>query len=163
MDERPPAPTQAPDAEPGVGPADALDTAAPAEREEHPVERRAAAGLVGVLMIGVLAVAYLLRGEPVSASHYVLLSMVLFTTGAFGVLMRRNALVLFMCVELMLNAVNLAFVAFAKMHGNVEGQAIVLFVMIVAAAEVAVGLGIIVGIYRRKQSANVDDMSILRW
>ncbi len=163
MDERPPAPTQATDAEPGVGPSDALDTAPSAEQEERPVERRAAAGLVGVLMIGVLAVAYMLRGQPVSASHYVLLSMVLFTTGAFGVLMRRNALVLFMCIELMLNAVNLAFVAFAKMHGNVEGQAIVLFVMIVAAAEVAVGLAIIVGIYRRKHSANVDDMSILRW
>lgn len=163
MDERPPAPTQTPDSEPGVGPEDALDTAPAEERTERPVERRAAAGLVGLLTIGVLAVAYVLRGEPVSASHYVLLSMVLFTTGAFGVLMRRNALVLFMCVELMLNAVNLAFVAFAKMHGNVEGQVIVLFVMIVAAAEVAVGLAIIVGIYRRKQSANVDDMSILRW
>jgi len=78
-------------------------------------------------------------------------------------LMRRNALVLFMCIELMLNAVNIAFVAFARMHGAVEGHVVILFVMIVAAAEVAVGLAIIVSIFRRKHSANVDDLTLLKW
>jgi NADH-quinone oxidoreductase subunit K len=98
----------------------------------------------------------------VQASHYLVLSMLLFTLGAFGVLIRRNALVLFMCIELMLNAVNLAFVTFARMHSNVEGHVIVLFVMIVAAAEVAIGLAIIVAIFRRRGSVSVDDLSLLR-
>ncbi|HVL80896.1 MAG TPA: NADH-quinone oxidoreductase subunit NuoK [Actinomycetota bacterium] len=98
-----------------------------------------------------------------TTSHYLMLSMLLFMIGVGGVLMRRNALVLFMCVELMLNAVNLAFVTFARMHGSMDGQVIVLFVMIVAAAEVAIGLAIIVAIFRRRLSANVDEMSLLRW
>ncbi|MEX0874803.1 MAG: NADH-quinone oxidoreductase subunit NuoK [Actinomycetota bacterium] len=102
------------------------------------------------------------RGRTPTPAHYVGLSMLLFVTGAIGVLVRRNALVLFMCIELMLNSVNIAFVAFARMHGNVEGHVIVLFVLIVAAAEVAVGLAIIVSIFRRRHSANVDDLSMLR-
>jgi NADH-quinone oxidoreductase subunit K len=89
--------------------------------------------------------------------------MLLFVIGAFGVLVRKNALVLFMCIELMLNAVNIAFVAFSRMHSSMDGQVIVLFVMIVAAAEVSIGLAIIVSIFRRSRSANVDDMSLLKW
>jgi NADH-quinone oxidoreductase subunit K len=90
-------------------------------------------------------------------------SAVLFVIGVVGVLTRRNAIIIFMCVELMLNAVNIAFVVFARMHGSVEGHIIVLFVIIVAAAEVAVGLAIIVLIFRRRHSANVDDLNLLKW
>jgi NADH-quinone oxidoreductase subunit K len=117
--------------------------------------------VAGIAVIVIIA-AIVLRGRSPTPAHYVGLSMLLFVTGALGVLVRRNALVLFMCVELMLNAVNVAFVAFARMHGNVEGHVIVLFVMIVAAAEVAVGLAIIVSIFRRRHSANVDDLSMLQ-
>ena len=93
---------------------------------------------------------------------YVVLSAVLFTIGAFGVLLRRNAIVVFMSVELMLNACNLAFVSFARMHGSLDGQVIAFFVMIVAAAEVVVGLAIIMAIFRTRRSANVDEPSLLR-
>lgn len=115
------------------------------------------------LVIVILVAALVFRGRVPTTAHYIGLSMLLFVTGAVGVFLRRNALILFMCIELMLNAVNIAFVAFARMHGFVEGQVVVLFVMIVAAAEVAVGLAIIVAIFRRRRSANVDDLSILRW
>ncbi len=118
---------------------------------------------LGVFLLLILIAAIAFRGSTPSTWHYIGLSMVLFVTGAFGVLIRRNALVLFMCIELMLNAVNIAFVAFARMHGSVEGHVVVLFVMIVAAAEVAIGLAIIVSIFRRRQSASVDDLSLLRW
>jgi NADH-quinone oxidoreductase subunit K len=111
----------------------------------------------------VIAMAISLRGKVPTTAHYLGLSMLIFTVGALGVLLRRNALVLFMCIELMLNAVNIAFVAFARLNGAIGGQVIVLFVMIVAAAEVAVGLAIIVLIFRRRHSANVDDLSIMRW
>ena len=115
------------------------------------------------LVILILVAALVFRGRVPTTAHYIGLSMLLFVTGAVGVFLRRNALILFMCVELMLNAVNIAFVAFARMHGLVEGQVVVLFVMIVAAAEVAVGLAIIVSIFRRRRSTNVDDLSVLRW
>ncbi len=95
-------------------------------------------------------------------SAYVVLSAILFTIGTFGVLLRRNAIVVFMSVELMLNAANLAFVAFARMHGQLDGQAIAFFVMVVAAAEVVVGLAIIMDIFRTRRSANVDEPSLLR-
>ena len=95
--------------------------------------------------------------------YYVVLSAVLFTTGVIGVLVRRNPLVIFMSIELMLNAANLAFVAFGRAHGTVDGQVIVFFVMTVAAAEVAVGLAIIVAIFRSRYRINVDDLSLLRW
>lgn len=95
-------------------------------------------------------------------SAYVVLSAVLFTIGTFGVLLRRNAIVVFMSVELMLNAANLAFVAFARMHGQLDGQVIAFFVMVVAAAEVVVGLAIIMTIFRTRRSANVDEPSLLR-
>ena len=111
----------------------------------------------------VIAMAVALRGKDATIAHYLGLSMLLFTIGAFGVLWRRNAIVLFMCVELMLNAVNIAFAAFARLNGAIAGQVVVLFVMIVAAAEVAVGLVIIVLIFRRRHSANVDDLSVMRW
>jgi NADH-quinone oxidoreductase subunit K len=94
-------------------------------------------------------------------TEYLTLSMLLFTIGAGGVLIRRNAIVVFMCVELMLNATNLAFVAFSRQHGNLDGQMAAFFVMVVAAAEVVVGLAIIVSIYRTRQSISVDDASLL--
>jgi NADH-quinone oxidoreductase subunit K len=98
-----------------------------------------------------------------SPSNYVALAVVLFVIGAVGVLVRRNALVIFMCVELMLNAVNLAFVAFARLHGNLDGQVIAFFVMVVAAAEVVVGLAILMAIFRARRSASVDDANLLKY
>jgi NADH-quinone oxidoreductase subunit K len=93
---------------------------------------------------------------------FLLLSAVLFGIGAVGVLVRRNPLVMFMCIELMLNAVNLSFVTFARGLGDVGGQTAVFFVLVVAAAEVVVGLGIIVSIMRRRTAANADDLSVLK-
>jgi len=98
----------------------------------------------------------------VPVSYYLAVSGILFTIGAMGVLIRRNALVVFMSVELMLNAGNLAFVAFARMHNTFSGQLFVFFVMTVAAAEVAVGLALIVAIFRTKNSINVDQLSSLK-
>ena len=95
-------------------------------------------------------------------THYLVLSGLLFAIGAMGVLIRRNAIVVFMCVELMLNAVNLTFVAFARQLGDIRGQAVVFFVLVVAAAEVVVGLGIIVALLRRKPGATADDVSMLK-
>jgi NADH-quinone oxidoreductase subunit K len=94
---------------------------------------------------------------------YILLASILFTIGSVGVLVRRNAIVVFMCVELMLNACNLAFVAFARQHGNLQGQAAAFFVMVVAAAEVVVGLAIMMTIFRTRQSASVDDANLLKY
>jgi NADH-quinone oxidoreductase subunit K len=99
----------------------------------------------------------------VSPTHYVVLSAVLFTIGAAGFLIRRNAIVAFMCVELMLNASNLALVTFSRMHGTLDGQIAAFFVMVVAAAEVVVGLAIIVTIFRTRRSASVDDASLLKF
>ncbi|MBA3744255.1 NADH-quinone oxidoreductase subunit NuoK [Sporichthya sp.] len=96
-------------------------------------------------------------------ANYLYLSALLFTIGAAGVLMRRNAIIVFMCVELMLNAANLTFVTFARQHGNLEGQIIALFVMVVAAAEVVVGLAIIVTMQRTRRSASVDDAHLLKY
>jgi NADH-quinone oxidoreductase subunit K len=93
---------------------------------------------------------------------YLVLSATLFTVGAVGVLVRRNPLVMLMCVELMLNAVNLSFVTFGRMLDDIGGQVIVFFVLVVAAAEVVVGLGIIVAVSRRKPNATADDISALR-
>ncbi len=95
--------------------------------------------------------------------HYIALSAILFVIGGVGVLIRRNAIVIFMCVELMLNAANLAFVAFARMHGNLDGQVIAFFVMVVAAAEVVVGLAILMAIFRTRRSASVDDANLLKY
>jgi NADH-quinone oxidoreductase subunit K len=96
----------------------------------------------------------------VTGNYYLVLAALLFTIGAIGLLVRRNVLVMFMCVELMLNAANLTFVTFARMLNDVGGQVIVFFTLVVAAAEVAVGLAIIVAIFRRRQGATADDIDI---
>lgn len=98
----------------------------------------------------------------VPVNYYIILSGILFTIGVLGVLSRRNAIVIFMAVELMLNAANLAFVAFARMYEALSGQVFVFFVITVAAAEVAVGLALIVAIFRTKDSIDVDEMSSLK-
>ncbi|MGV1003207.1 MAG: NADH-quinone oxidoreductase subunit NuoK [Candidatus Nanopelagicales bacterium] len=95
-------------------------------------------------------------------TNYLILSAVLFSLGALGVVIRRNAIVLFMCVELMLNASNLAFVTFSRTTGNLDGQLVAFFVMVVAAAEVVVGLAIIVTIFRTRDSASVDEPNLLK-
>jgi NADH-quinone oxidoreductase subunit K len=99
----------------------------------------------------------------VPLSYYLLLSATLFVIGVAGVLSRRNAIVVFMCIELMLNSVNLSLVAFSAFIGNATGQILVFFVMAVAAAEAAVGLGIVIAIYRNRQTANIDEINILKW
>jgi len=101
-----------------------------------------------------------LGGIPLSG--YLAVSAILFTLGALGVLIRRNAIIIFMSIELMLNSANLAFVAFARYYQALDGQMFVFFVMTVAAAEVAVGLALIVAIFRTRQSINVDDLNVLK-
>ena len=98
----------------------------------------------------------------VPAAWYLVLAALLFGVGAFGVLTRRSALIMFMCIELMLNAVNLTFVSFSRTLGDIGGQASVFFVMVVAAAEVTVGLGIVVAVFRRRNSTSVDELSELK-
>jgi NADH-quinone oxidoreductase subunit K len=98
----------------------------------------------------------------VPGAWYLVLSALVFGIGAVGLLIRRNVLVMFMCVELMLNAVNLTFITFARMLDDVGGQAAVFFVLVVAAAEVVVGLGIIVAIFRRRANATADDLHLLK-
>ena len=97
-----------------------------------------------------------------SLINYIYLATLLFVIGGATVLTRRNAIVVFMGVELMLNSANLAFVTFARLHGNLDGQVIALFVMVVAAAEVVVGLAIIMAIFRARRSASVDDANLLK-
>lgn len=99
----------------------------------------------------------------VTPAWYLVLGSLLFTVGAVGLLVRRNPLVMFMCVELMLNASNLALVTFSRANGNLEGQIAAFFVMVVAAAEVVVGLAIIMTIFRTRRSASVDDASLLKY
>ena len=95
-------------------------------------------------------------------TYYLLLSALLFALGAVGVLVRRNAIVVFMCIELMLNAVNLSLVTFARINGGLDGQIMAFFVMVVAAAEVVVGLAIIMAIFRSRRSASVDNANLLK-
>ncbi|MGM0384749.1 MAG: NADH-quinone oxidoreductase subunit NuoK [Actinomycetota bacterium] len=97
-----------------------------------------------------------------SLTNYLVLSAILFTIGGTTVLVRRNAIIAFMGVELMLNATNLSLVTFSRMHGNLDGQVMAFFVMVVAAAEVVVGLAIIVSIFRSRRSASLDDVSLLK-
>ena len=97
----------------------------------------------------------------VPVAWYLVVAAVLFGIGAYGLLTRRSALIMFMCIELMLNAVNLTFVSFSRTLGDVAGQASVFFVMVVAAAEVTVGLGIVVAVFRRRSSTSVDELSEL--
>lgn len=99
----------------------------------------------------------------VPTTHFVGLAIALFAIGAAGVLLRRNGISILLGIEIMLNAVNLTLVAFARQHGNLEGQVLVFFVMAVAAAEVAVGLALLVAIFRRQQSIDVDRLNIMRW
>jgi NADH-quinone oxidoreductase subunit K len=99
----------------------------------------------------------------VPVSYYLGLSAILFTIGVAGVLTRRNAIVVFMCIELMLNAVNLTLIAFSASLGSVTGQALVFFVMAVAAAEAGVGLAIVIALFRNKQTVNIDDINVLKW
>ena len=94
---------------------------------------------------------------------YLILSGILFSIGAVGVLIRRNAIVIFMCIELMLNSVNLAFVTFSRQLNSMDGQIFVFFIMTVAAAEAAVGLAIIIAIYRNKATVDVDNINLLKW
>jgi NADH-quinone oxidoreductase subunit K len=99
----------------------------------------------------------------VPTTYYIGLSAILFAIGIIGVLVRRNAIVIFLSIELMLNAANLAFVAFARQLGSIDGQVIVFFVMTVAAAEAAVGLAIIIAVFRHRATVNVDELRLLRW
>jgi len=96
-------------------------------------------------------------------NFYLILALLMFTTGVIGVLTRRNAIVVFMCIELMLNSVNLIFVTFSSFLGNLNGQIFVFFIMTVAAAEAAVGLAIIIALYRNKSTINLDEINILKW
>jgi NADH-quinone oxidoreductase subunit K len=95
-------------------------------------------------------------------ANYLYLSAILFTIGAIGVVVRRNSIVVFMCIELMLNAANLTLVTFSRLNGNLNGQVVAFFTMVVAACEVVVGLAIIVAIYRSRRSASIDDASLLK-
>lgn len=99
----------------------------------------------------------------ISVYHYMILSAILFAIGTFGVLTRKNMIVIFMCIELMLNSVNLTFIALSRHLGNMDGQIFVFFVMTVAAAEAAVGLALIIAFYRNKESVEVDDFNLLKW
>jgi len=101
--------------------------------------------------------------KRMNPTNYIVLSAILFTIGTVGFMIRRNAIVAFMCVELMLNATNLALVTFSRMHGALDGQVAAFFVMVVAAAEVVVGLAIIVTIFRTRHSASVDDANLLKF
>jgi len=98
----------------------------------------------------------------ISLHHYLLLSGILFSIGVLGVLIRRNAIVIFMCVELMLNAVNLTFIAFSRYLGNIDGQIFVFFVMTVAAAEAAVGLALMIAFYKNRESIDVEDCNLMK-
>ncbi|GAB4165249.1 MAG: NADH-quinone oxidoreductase subunit NuoK [Geothermobacteraceae bacterium] len=99
----------------------------------------------------------------ITVGHYLVLSAILFAMGTFGVLTRRNAIVIFMCIELMLNAVNLSFIALSSHLGNMDGQIFVFFVMAVAAAEAAVGLALMITFFRNKETIEVDDVNLLKW
>ena len=99
----------------------------------------------------------------ITVNHYLLLSAILFAIGTFGVLTRKNAIVIFMCIEVMLNSVNLTFVALSRHVGNMDGQIFVFFVMTVAAAEAAVGLALMIAFFRNKDSIDTDDFNMLKW
>lgn len=99
----------------------------------------------------------------IEINYYLLTSAILFCIGVIGVLIRRNAIIIFMCIELMLNAINLTLVAFSSYLGNINGQIFVFIVMTVAAAEAAVGLAIVIALFRNKESVNIDEINILKW
>jgi NADH-quinone oxidoreductase subunit K len=95
--------------------------------------------------------------------YYLFVSAIMFSIGTVGVLTRRNAIVIFMCVEMMLNAVNLTFIAFSRYLGNIDGQVFVFFIMTVAAAEAAVGLALMIAFYNNRESIDVEDVNLLKW
>ena len=99
----------------------------------------------------------------ITVNHYLLLSAILFAIGTFGVLTRKNAIVIFMCIEVMLNSVNLTFIALSRHVGNMDGQIFVFFVMTVAADEAAVGLALMIAFFRNKESIDTDDFNMLKW
>ncbi len=99
----------------------------------------------------------------ITTTHYMVLSAALFTLGVVGVMTRRNVIIVLMSIELMLNAVNINLVAFSHQLGNVLGQVFAVFIIVIAAAEAAVGLGIILAFYRNKETVNIDEMNLLRW
>ena len=99
----------------------------------------------------------------ISLHSYLIVSAVLFSIGTIGVLTKRNAIVIFMCVEMMLNAVNLTFVAMSRYLGNIDGQVFVFFIMTVAAAEAAVGLALMIAFYKNRESIDVEDVNLLKW
>ena len=99
----------------------------------------------------------------IDTSHYMLLGAILFCIGTYGVLTRKNAIVIFMCIEVMLNSVNLTFIALSRQVGNMDGQIFVFFVMTVAAAEAAVGLALMIAFYRNNESIDVDNFNMLKW
>ena len=96
-------------------------------------------------------------------AYYLIVSAIMFSIGTVGVLTRRNAIVIFMCVEMMLNAVNLTFIAFSRYLGNIDGQVFVFFIMTVAAAEAAVGLALMIAFYKNRESIDVEDVNLLKW
>lgn len=110
----------------------------------------------------ILAAADLPSLPPVGLHHYLVVSMLLFSLGLLGVLIRRNILVMYMSLELMLNAANLAFVSFSRFNNNLDGQVMVFFIITVAAAEVAVGLALIVALYRKRQTVHVEDLTTMK-
>lgn len=99
----------------------------------------------------------------ITIHHYLILSAIIFSIGTFGVLTRKNAIVIFMCIELMLNAVNLTFIALSRHLGNMDGQVFVFFVMAVAAAEAAVGLALMIAFFRNRESIDVEEFNLLKW
>ncbi len=99
----------------------------------------------------------------ITVNHYMMLSAILFAIGTYGVLTRKNAIVIFMCIEVMLNSVNLTFIALSRQVGNMDGQIFVFFVMTVAAAEAAVGLALMIAFFRNKESIDTDDFNLLKW
>ncbi len=99
----------------------------------------------------------------IETSYYLVLAALIFSVGATGVLLRRNALIIFMCIEMMLNSVNLTLIALARQWGNLEGQIFVFMIMAVAAAEVAVGLAILIANVRHRESINIDEINLLKW
>jgi len=104
-----------------------------------------------------------MMASAIPLNHFLVLSAILFAIGVIGVLTRRNAIIVFMCVELMLNSVNLTLIAFSSFLGNSAGQMLVLFVMAVAAAEAAVGLAIIIALFRNKQTVDISQINIMKW
>ena len=104
-----------------------------------------------------------MNATPVGLEHYLVVSGLLFSLGLLGVIMRRNLIIIYMCLELMLNAANLSLVAFSRYNGNLDGQIVVFFIITVAAAEVAVGLALIVALYRKRRTAHVEDLTALKF